>query len=178
MAASDPRENYEDEIERLHQRINALSLASANRDRVYSGRLQRLWRELHRDRAKAERDATDRASQDPLTKAIASYLTPQATLADAQRVCIWLVKSFGRQGGQVVPYDRELASRLLLTKSLSRDEHQNWQKWGRLPDSVDVQHPKPRPEVVAQQERSVQVQAILAGYNPSPLALQHLARRR
>jgi hypothetical protein len=114
----------------------------------------------------------------PLTKAVASFLPPHATMAKAQQVTAWVYRSFGPRGGQQIAYDRALCARLRLTKSLSPDEEQRWRDFGRLPDHVNVQAPRPQAHVIAEQDRQMRIASMLASLNVSPLALQGLALRR
>jgi hypothetical protein len=114
----------------------------------------------------------------PLTKAVASFVQPGDSLAKAKRLTAWVVKSFGARGGQVVPFSREGCARLKLCKAISDTEAENWQRYGRLPDHVNIQHPQPQAHVIAEQDRQLQIGHILASMNISPLALQTLALRR
>jgi hypothetical protein len=91
--------------------------------------LRQQWREEH-EAPPAEPSA--------LTKAVASFLPTDATRAQAERTALWVMKSFGAKGGQVVKYDRDLASKLVLTKSISPEENQNLKTYGRLPDGVGL----------------------------------------
>jgi hypothetical protein len=127
-----------------------------------------------------ERDEENRPETDvesankSLTLAAASYLDEQSTRADATRVVGWLVKSFGRRGGKAVPYDREIAGRLLLSKSITPQEHANWKRYGRLPDDVTL-HSAGRAQAAADQ--AMLTAQAMASMNISPLALQHYAMR-
>jgi hypothetical protein len=118
-----------------------------------------------------------RTPPSPLTKAVASYLQPGDSLRKAQDVAAWVVRSFGRKGGQVVAYTREGAARLRLCKALTIDEEQRWRDFGRLPDHVDLQNPRPQAPVVQAQAVSLQVQHALASLGVSPLVFPALARR-
>jgi len=47
-------------------------------------------------------------------------------------------RMFGPRGGREIAYNPELASRLLMENKLTKSEHSNWKKLGRLPDHVQV----------------------------------------
>jgi len=113
---------------------------------------------------------------DELTKSVASFLKPGDTLAKAQRTAAWVVETFGRRGGEQRPYNRELASKLLVAKAISAEEHANWKTYGRLPDGVSLEKSQDRAQPVI--DRQMHLAHMLAGMNVSPLALQHLLRTR
>ena len=129
-----------------------------------------------------ERHATPPTPMDEanraLAKAVASFLDDDCTRAQATRVTEWVYKSFGRRGGQAIPYDRELAARLTLTKALTPDEHQRWKDHDRLPDHVDLAHPRAHAAVAQQQASSLYTQHAYAALGLSPLVFGSLARRR
>jgi hypothetical protein len=138
--------------------------------------LSRIWDDLHQALDEEGHQESDEASANKaLTKAAASYLDEHSSRADATRVVSWLVKSFGRRGGKIVNYNKELAGRLLLSKSISTQEHKNWKKYGRLPDDVTLQSAG-RAQPAADQ--AMLTAHALAGMNVSPLALQYYAMRQ
>jgi hypothetical protein len=145
--------SHDAELARLHRKIADLANRGVSVDHMYEA-LARLWRDVHHERAEAQMDAEE---PDELTKSVASFLQPGDTRAHAQRVAQWVVKSFGRRGGQRLAYDRELASQLLCTKSITREEHQNWKTFGRLPDGVGLGRSAGRaqPMLDAQVERNM-----------------------
>jgi len=76
-----------------------------------------------------------------------------------------------------VPFSREGCARLKLCKAISDTEAENWQRFGRLPDHVNIQNPQPQAQAVQAQAVSLQVQQALASMGLSPLAFPALARR-
>jgi hypothetical protein len=159
----------------LEHRLEAVE----QRQRQTRGTVTRLHKGLQQDWE--ARQATPRTPLDEantaLCKAVASFLEDGCTRAQAKRVTEWVYKSFGRRGGQAIPYDRELASTLVLTKSITPDEHQNWRTYGRLPDGVDLRGASAN-RAQGALDHQMQVAQMLAGLNVSPLFLQHLLRSR
>jgi hypothetical protein len=134
------------------------------------------------DEVKAMRKERDKAHQEPeeepsdLVKSVASFLPDHATRQQAEQVALWVVKSFGRHGGQALPYNRELASKLVLTKSISAEEHQNWKTYGRLPDGVALGKSTGRAE--SSPNAAVLAAHYLASAGISPMVAPSLVRRR
>jgi hypothetical protein len=124
-----------------------------------------------------ERHEAPREEPSALVKAVASFLPTDATREQAERTAVWVVKSFGRNGGQTVRYDRECAAKLVLAKAITPDELQRWRDHDRLPDHVDVAHPQPHAAVLQQQASSLVAQHALAGLGVSALVFPSLARR-
>jgi len=178
-AGSSLAKAVDDDIQRLHQRINALAQDSTSKDYVRR-QLARLWDELDRKRhewkADEVNDAHDTDTQS-LIKSVASFLPDNATRAQAERVTRWVFKSFGRRGGQALPFDRETCARLRLAKSLTSTEEANWRDYGRLPDHVDLVHPQASPTAQVTQDASLWVQQAYASLGLSPLVFPNLARR-
>jgi hypothetical protein len=138
--------------------------------------LSKLWDDMHAALDEERQPETDvESANKALTTAAASYLDEQSTRADATKVVTWLVKSFGRRGGKIVNYNKELAGRLLLSKSISPQEHENWKKYGRLPDDVTLQSAGRAQD---ETDRAMMNAYALASVNLSPLAVQHLLMHR
>jgi hypothetical protein len=138
--------------------------------------LSKMWDDLHQALDEEGRPESDEESANKaLTKAAASYLDEHSSRADATRVVSWLVKSFGRRGGKIVSYNKELAGRLLLSKAISTQEHENWKKYGRLPDDVTSQSAG---RAQAEADRAMMNAYALASMNVSPLAVQHWLMHR
>jgi hypothetical protein len=141
--------------------------------------LSRFWDDMKScldEEREARRPESDvESANKSLMYAAASFLDTTSTRADATRVVSWLVKSFGRRGGKVVAYNREVAGRLLLSKSISPQEHENWKRYDRLPDDVTLQSAGRAQE---QADRAMLNAYALASMNLSPLAVQHLLMRR
>jgi hypothetical protein len=120
-------------------------------------------------------ETEEESANKSLTRVAASFLDENSTRADATKVVSWLVKSFGRRGGQHIKYNKELAGRLLLSKSISAGEHENWKRYDRLPDDVTLQSAgRAQPQADAAMLRA----HMLAGMNVSPLALQYYFMQR
>jgi hypothetical protein len=171
VAAHDlDRYRVEAELDSMRQGIRAIY----NESRANRKAATRLAKSVERFARAAEPPAPDWHA--PLTKAVASFLPEDRTEAQAQaeRTTAWVVKSFGRRGGQAVPYNRELASTLLLSKAITSQEHQNWKDHGRLPDAVAVGKSDDRAQGAI--DREMMLGHALAGMNISPLALQHMLR--
>jgi hypothetical protein len=114
----------------------------------------------------------DESANKSLMYAAVPYLNPNSTKADATKVVLWLVKSFGRKGGQAIPYDRERASQLLMQKAITPQEHQNWKEYGRLPDDVTPGRAQ------AAADRAMLTAHAMASLGIAPLAAAHMLRRR
>ena len=90
----------DDDIQRLHQRINALAQDSTSKDYVRR-QLARLWEELQearddwKDQEVDDAHATDNQA---LVKSVADFLPDNASRAQAERTARWVYKSFGRRG--------------------------------------------------------------------------------
>jgi hypothetical protein len=162
------RYRVEEELGSMRQAIRAIY----NESRANRKAASRMAKSLERFAKAAESPAPGWVA--PLTKAVASFLPASPTKAQAQRMTEWVVKSFGRRGGQAVPYDREKASTLLLEKAITADEHANWKEYGRLPDGVAPGRADDRAQAAI--DREMLVGHALAGMNISPLALQHMLR--
>jgi hypothetical protein len=165
----------------LWQKLQEMDASSVPRAEIIK-LFNKYWDDTHDMREKAASDyrkvsAKNEEEPDDLTKAVAAYLQPGDTLEKAGRVTMFVVRQFGRNGGQLVRYDKQLASELLLSKSISRDEHQCWREFGRLPDSVSLTGGSAG-RAQAEIDRAMQVSQALAAMNISPLALQHYLNRR
>ena len=105
--------------------------------------LSKMWDDLHQaleDGREEERrvDPVAEANKN-LTKSVVSFLSDNPSRAEVEQTTLWVYKSFGRSGGKRIPYNKELAGRLLLSKAISPQEHENWKRYDRLPDDVTSQ---------------------------------------
>jgi hypothetical protein len=105
-----------------------------------------------------------------LAKSVASFLSDDPTRAEAEKMTVWVYKSLGRRGGQRVTYNQELAGRLLLTKSISAQEHTNWKKYNRLPDDVTLNSAG---RAQPQADAALRLGHMLAGMNISLLFIKN-----
>jgi len=69
-----------------------------------------------------------------------------------------------------VPYSKELASRLMLTKALGPAELKRWQTKGVLPADIDVHNPKERSQWQREVEHQHQLGHLLSQISPLYLA--------
>jgi hypothetical protein len=170
--------DHDQQLEALRQEVRDLRARGCSSADV-KAMLGKMWDDLHQaldEKEEERRPMTDTESANKsLTLAAASYLDANSTRADATKVVSWLVKSFGRRGGQNIKYNRELAGRLLLSKSISAQEHENWKRYDRLPDDVTLQSAG---RAQPQADRAMLNAYALASMNLSPLAVQHLLMRR
>jgi hypothetical protein len=127
--------------------------------------------------AAAETDA----AVDRLTKSAASVLHQELgrapTRAEIAHIKPALVKALGRDGGQAYSHSREREARMRLAKALSASEINVWRRYGRVPDSIDVENPSPSRAVEQEQAVSLRVQQYLASTGLSPLVFGRLAQR-
>jgi hypothetical protein len=127
---------------------------------------------IEEDREEHRPETAEESADRALTKSVASFLPTTATWDDSKRMTLWVLKAFGRRGGRSVKYDKELAGRLLLGKSISPQEHENWKKYNRLPDDLTPG----RAQVDA--DRNMLAAHAMAAMNIAPLAAAHMLRRR
>ena len=140
------------------------------------GKMWDAWSQaMAEDREERKPETDEESANRALTKAAASYLDETSSRADATRVVSWLVKSFGRRGGKSVQYNKELAGRFLLSKSISPQEHENWKKYNRLPDDVTLQS---HGRAQGQADAAMLTAHAMASLNIAPLAAAHMLRRR
>ena len=109
-----------------------------------------------------------------LTKSLMPRGSSRAELVQAAQV---LTSWFGEKGGQPLRYDRELASQLIMAKSLSCDELERWQKWNRLPDRINLRDPGRSPTVDWQDAGTTQLMQAPAGMGACALGMEALARQ-
>jgi hypothetical protein len=104
-----------------------------------------------------------------LTKALAPTASRPVQTALAKQIITW----FGPNGGQKIPYERELCFKLRMHKSISFEEERRWQRHGILPDRVDTKAPTAMPEndYWAQADRGARIR------NLPLLALAHLTHQ-
>jgi hypothetical protein len=169
--------DHDQQLEALRQEVRDLRARGCSSDDV-KAMLGKMWDDLHQalDEQEDERRPDPIKEADKaLTKSVASFLPDNASWDDAKNMTLWVYKSFGRRGGQQVRYDRELAGRLLLSKSITPQEHTNWQKYNRLPDDVTLNSAG---RAQPQADQAMLNAYALASLNLSPLAVQHLLMHR
>jgi hypothetical protein len=143
---------------------------------VSADEIEKMIEKMLAEDREAHRPETDvESANKALTKSVASFLPDNATWDDSKRATLWVLNEFGRRGGQSIKYNKELAGRLLLSKSISPQEHENLKKYNRLPYEVTLQS---QGRAQAQADQAMLAAHAMASLGIAPLAAAHMLRRR
>jgi hypothetical protein len=171
---SDSMDYIRQELDDVKRALREMRSAGVTKDHLHRV-MSDVWDRM-------DDDAEERRPPDPiadanksLTESVASFLPDNATWDDSKQTMVLVLKSFGRRGGQQIRYDKELAGRLLLSRSISPQEHDNWKKYNRLPDDVTLQS---HGRAQAEADRAMMNAYAVASMNLSPLAVQHWLMHR
>ena len=162
------------ELDDVKRELRALRSGGVTEDHLHQV-MSDVWARMDEDDAARKPPDPIAEANKSLMKSVVSFLSESPTRAEVEEKTLWVYKSFGRSGGQRITYNKELAGRLLMTKSISPQEHENWKKYNRLPDDVTSQS-QGRAQAAA--DRAMLTAYAMASLNISPLAAAHMLRRR
>jgi len=156
------------ELDDVKRELRALRNAGVSKDHL-SRVMSDIWDKMDEKRELTEEEVANKV----LAKSVASFLSDNPTREEARQKTLWVFKSFGRYGGKLVNYNKELAGRLLMTKSISSQKNEHWKKYNLLPGDVTLNSAG---RAQPQADQAMLYAHALAAMNVSPLFLQHWLR--